>query len=82
MRVYLRTERFCNYLIRNNLSQNWLAQKLGVSSGYLSQLLRGQRSPSPAVRQRIMELFVESGFDDLFEIRQCGRESRETYGQP
>ena len=53
-------------LARKNMSQNWLAQSLGVTSGYMSQLMCGVRNPSPKLRERIMELLPECSFDDLF----------------
>jgi hypothetical protein len=51
------------------MSQNWLALKIGVSSGYMSQLMDGSRHPSPAVRQKFLDVFPECVFDDLFQIR-------------
>ena len=68
MHVRIRTRELRNILLRKNLSQNWLAGRLEVSSGYMSQLLRGSRHPSPALRQRILANFLGSSFDDLFEI--------------
>lgn len=55
-------------LARKSLSQNWLAAKLGVSSGYMSQLLSGKRSPSPKVRRRILEYLPDKEFEELFDI--------------
>ena len=51
------------------MSQNWLAMKIGVSSGYMSQLMDGSRHPSPDVRRRLLDLFPECDFDDLFVIK-------------
>ena len=49
-----------------NLSQNELARRCEISSGYMSQLLTGARFAGPAVRTRIAtNLKLE--FDDLFE---------------
>ncbi|MCK5602447.1 helix-turn-helix transcriptional regulator [Candidatus Pacearchaeota archaeon] len=70
MRIYLKNKALHSQLIKKNLSQNWAAQKLGISTGYMSQLMRGGRNPSPGLRKRVMELFIESDFDDLFEIRE------------
>jgi DNA-binding XRE family transcriptional regulator len=50
-----------------NLSQNWLAEKLGISSGYMSQLMCGVRHPSPKMRQAFMDYFG-CEFDDIFKI--------------
>lgn len=53
-------------LFQKNLSQNWLAKKLGISSGYMAQLLNGERCPSPEMRQKIQSYFTEHSFDELF----------------
>lgn len=70
MRARLKREIVEVYLLRRNLSQNWLARRLDISSGYISQLLTGRRSPSPRLRARIMEYFKDHDFDDLFEIQR------------
>ena len=36
-------------------SQNELARQCGLSSGYLSQLMNGKRSPSPYARRRLRQ---------------------------
>ena len=56
------------FLARKNRSQNWLARKMEISSGYLSQMLNGTRNPSPRVRERIMDVFEGNDFDDLFIV--------------
>jgi len=56
------------FLARKNRSQNWLARKMEISSGYLSQMLNGTRNPSPRVRERIMDVFEAHDFDDLFIV--------------
>jgi transcriptional regulator with XRE-family HTH domain len=52
---------------RVNVSQNKLARACGVSSGYMSQLLSGDRCVGPSVRARLMEVFKGFSFDQLFE---------------
>ena len=51
---------------RLNLSQNALARRCGVTSGYMSQLLSGKRHPGPVVRQRLLDALPSLGFDDVF----------------
>lgn len=51
---------------RMNVSQNRLARRCGVTSGFMSQLLSGQRNAGPAVRARLLEQ-LGLNFDDLFE---------------
>ena len=75
MRVYLNALKIKEILARKNKSQNWLAYRLGISTGYISQLLESQRSPSPALRERIIQQLKEHEFDDLFFIAQKGPQS-------
>lgn len=69
MRVFLKNKQIKECLIRKNKSQNWLAFRLEISSGYLSQLMEGSRNPSPKIRQRLMDILAEHAFDDLFIIK-------------
>jgi transcriptional regulator with XRE-family HTH domain len=57
-------------LARRNLTQNELGRRAGVSSGHLSQIMNGGRFPSPAIRQRLMEILGPVDFDDIFEIEE------------
>ena len=68
MKVYMRRKEVKKILIRKNKSQNWLARRLEISSGYMSQLMDGSRNPSPKLRERIMNNLPEHKFDDLFLI--------------
>jgi transcriptional regulator with XRE-family HTH domain len=54
-------------LARLNLSQNTLARRAGVSSGFMSQLLTGRRFAGPETRQKIMDCLPKLNFDQLFE---------------
>ena len=69
MKVYLKSKNLKEILIRKNKSQNWLAYRLEVSSGYMSQLMDGSRSPSPKLRERMMNILIEYKFDHLFIIK-------------
>jgi transcriptional regulator with XRE-family HTH domain len=69
MKVKLRSVRVREILLRRNLSQNGLAVRLGISSGYCSQLLSGLRYPSPLMRKRLLKVLAED-FDTLFEMVQ------------
>ena len=57
-----------DFMTKNNLSQKELAGRLGVSPGYVSQILCGTRHPSPQLRRRMLELLHPLTFDDLFSI--------------
>ena len=56
-------------LNRLNMEQNELARAVGVTTGYLSQLMTGTRHPSAAVRTRLVEAL---GIDDreLFVLEE------------
>lgn len=66
MKARLNSERVRSILLRRSISQNCLASRLKISSGYCSQLLSGARTPSPRLRLRIMRELKED-FDTLFE---------------
>lgn len=59
-------------LAKRNLSQNAFAERLGISSGYLSQLMRGSRYPSAELRAKILRSLRGVGFDDIFEVMDDG----------
>ena len=69
-RVRLRTEMVWELLNRLNMSQNELARRAGIRSGYMSQLMSGQRFASPGVRQRLMDVLGVNEFDDLFILEK------------
>ena len=68
VRVMLRQEVVWELLDQLNISQNDLARRCGISRGYMSQLMRGERSPLPRLRRRLMEVLGVSDFDTLFVI--------------
>ncbi len=69
-RVRLKTEEVWELLNRLNLTQNELARRIGRSSGYLSQLINGERCPSAETRRRLMQVLGVSDFDDLFVMEK------------
>ena len=68
LRVTLKPAPVWAFLEERDISQNELARMLGISSGYISQLMSGSAHPSPQVRQRLLRVLGVSGFDDLFTI--------------
>lgn len=56
------------HLNRLNLAQNELARQVGITSGYLSQLISGTRCPSPQLRRRLLDALGDLPFDDLFVV--------------
>ncbi len=73
MKVDLKGDTVERYLARRNKSKSWLALRLGISSGYLSQLLDGTRHPSPRMRDKFLEVLPDFEFDDLFDLNQKER---------
>lgn len=69
-RVKVKARAIWDIMARQNLSQNELATKFGVSSGYMSQLVCGTRYPSPKLRRRILEFTPSMTFNDLFAIEE------------
>ncbi len=69
VKVKLNSKAVRQVLARKNKSQNWLAKRLEISSGFMAQLLAGERCPSPNVRERIQAAFNDLRFEDLFTIK-------------
>jgi len=55
---------------RRNMSLNMLAHKAGISSGYISQLISGDRCPSPQLREKIQQALQPLTFDDIFIMEE------------
>jgi len=68
LKVLVRQREVERFLTRRNLSQNAFAERLGISSGYMSQLMRGNRYPSAELRAKILRSLKNINFDDVFEI--------------
>ena len=69
-RVLLRTTVVWELLDQLDMSQNELARRCGISRGYMSQLMRGERSPSPRVRRCLQEVLGVADFHVLFYIQE------------
>ena len=67
-RVRLKPEPLWEQINRRNMTQNELARRAQISSGYLSQLISGRKSPSAGVRQRLQAALEVDRFDDLFVL--------------
>ena len=53
-----------------NRSQNWLAQEIGISSGYMSKLVTAGRAPSGRIRQRMLRALGFEDFHELFRLEE------------
>lgn len=72
-RVKLNPARVWELLNRRHLSQNELAALVGTSSGYLSQLICGTRSPSAEMRRRLVDVLGVDDFEELFILEAVER---------
>lgn len=54
-----------------NMSQNELAHRAGLTSGYISLLVGGRRRPSPDARRRLMEALGVTDFHDMFIVEEA-----------
>ncbi len=70
LKVKLKNDFIKKELAKRNKSQNWLANHLRISSGYMSQLLNGVKHPSPELRQKIQNYFKDQSFEDLFSFTE------------
>ncbi len=78
VKVALKSAELQKILVRKTKSQNWLAYRMEVSSGYMSQLMNGARHPSPKMREKILAVLPECKFDDLFRIIGNGGKAKRT----
>lgn len=67
VKARLKSDHVRQMLLKRSLSQGNFAKKIAVTSAYCSQLLSGNRCPSPNVRARIMDE-LKAQFDEVFEI--------------
>jgi len=68
LKVKVKTNDIERLLAKRNLSHNAFAELLGISSGYMSQLVRGERYPSAELRVKILRSLRNVTFDEIFEI--------------
>ena len=69
LRVRLTPDPVWAFLEERDISHE-LARVVGISSGYLSQLMSGAAHPSPEVRQRLLRVLGKTNFDDLFTFAE------------
>ena len=67
-RVRIKVAALFERLDRLHMSQSELARQAGLSTGYVSQVISGKRTPSPPVRRRIQTTLGVDDFDELFEL--------------
>ena len=65
-RVRLKPAPVWELITRRNMSQNELARKAEISSGYLSQLISGRKYPSAEVRRKLQAALEVERFEEIF----------------
>ncbi len=70
IRVSLNTMSVARRLARRGMTQNAFAREVGITTGFMSQLLHGVRHPGPSTREKILAAPSMEGleFDDIFEV--------------
>ena len=53
---------------RLDVSQNELARRAGLASGYMSDLMNGKRSPSSRTRRRLLRALTVARSEELFIV--------------
>ena len=69
-RILLNAQALWKRLDLLNMTQNELARRAGVTSGYISLLVGGRRCPSPELRGRFMEILGVTDFHELFIVEE------------
>ena len=77
-RVILNRDAVWALLDELGISQNELARRCALSSGYFSQLMSGAKSPSPRVRRKLQQVLGVSDFDRLFIIERADEDGPQT----
>ena len=57
-----------DFMDRNNMTQKQMADLIGISEAYFSQIMNGDRSPSARVRASLQQVMGVSDFDALFFV--------------
>jgi transcriptional regulator with XRE-family HTH domain len=70
IKVRLNQAAVLSAIAKRNMSQNMLAIRAGTSSAYISQVLRGVRYPSPAMRRKLQDALAPLTFDEIFVIEE------------
>jgi len=69
MKVRLKPANLRRILAEKNMTETQLIRRSQISDGYLSQLMRGIRNPSPKLRQRFMRILGVTNFNVLFQLQ-------------
>ena len=70
--VRLKAQALWERLAQLQRSQNWLADRLGISRSHLSRLVNHCRAPSGDLRLRMQQILDVEDFNELFCIEYPG----------
>ncbi len=68
MTVRIKAKPLLRILATRNISQNGLGRVARLTSGHVSQLIKGRRNVSPKTRDKILTALGDVPFDDIFAI--------------
>lgn len=68
IKVRLKGDVLDELLTRANILRKDFAAKIEINTSHLSQLIKGDKFPSPRLRMRIQAELIGKTFDELFEI--------------
>ena len=71
-RVKLNSVAVWELLDQLGITQKELARRSGISAGYLSQLMRGERSPSVRTQKRLQQALGVTDWNRLFIMEPAG----------
>lgn len=64
--MWLNPQAVREHLSKRDMSQNDLARAASITSGHISLLMNGKRSPSPGVRRRLQAVLGVTDFHEIF----------------
>jgi transcriptional regulator with XRE-family HTH domain len=69
MKIKLKAQVIREILNQKKKSQSWLATRIGITRGYMCQLMTGSRNPSPRMQLKILEVLKDYRPLDLFTLQ-------------
>ena len=63
-----------DFMDRNNMTQRQMADLIGISDAYFSQIMNGDRSPSARVRAGLQQVMSVEDIDELFIVEDDDEE--------
>jgi len=77
IKVIINSDGIRKTMFRRNMRQCDVAENIGTSEFYFSQMVTHRRDPSPDMRKRIQIFFRGASWDNLFQIKEYTNGSKE-----